>query len=698
MGCYVFRDPRLEVVAPQFRTTHLYERKRPLLSMMSARGSLRVLCAPPLSGKSILAFQYANIMVSLRQTIWIDASDPRFLRDIDACKLLLAIAEAMKQGLPRCDLAVFDAVPLLSAKRLDYFSSFINALLLSGCEVVITTREASFADSIRSFENRVPILNLGVRDIAFTQAELKQSLSSEDLREILSLTGAPSFSDALAVPAVLCDVRRGRTRLLDALRAVLFSSVFDVAALTALIFEKGRIETLAQFVSGFECTSDSLERFATCTGISQGGGSFRTLSFTVEERFTLLQANKPSLVAHSPYASESDYLHALAQELLSVSESDLANLVLSSCTEQQRRELLWSYGDAKLSESTRSLGRIVEHPRSRNTDHPRSQSTERSYTQSVDHCRNQDVDHLRSNTKKSSRTWFACNELVARRRDPSLYMLGCGRELDKFATEVVINKEDRALSPEPIVINLFGKFEILRGGRRVPAEGEIRKKGKLLIGLLLVNYEKDVPRNWVEQVVWPDARNKNGHSSYYNLWSYVKAILAETEEERFRLSRLRDSISLRSLPITCDVHVFDKLVNEFSVKCEAGECKRILDQIEAIYQGPLLPGISNAQIDSYRRKYKNKVLDVMMEGVSFLVEKGESYSALQYASFAFQVDPTREDVCYVYMNTLKRLGQFTAAISSYLECHSALVERYGIEASRRLDTLYEEILNEVSSA
>lgn len=698
MGCYVFRDPRLEVVAPQFRTAHLYERKRPLLSMMSARGSLRVLCAPPLSGKSILAFQYANIMVSLRQTIWIDASDPRFLRDIDARKLLLAIAEVMGQGLPRCDLVVFDAVPLLSAKRLDYFLSFVNALLLSGCEVVLTTREASLAHSIRSSESKVPILNLSVRDIAFTQAELKQNLSSEDLREVRSLTGAPSFSDSLAVPAVLCDARQGRARLLDALRSVLFSSVFDAAALTALIFEKGRIETLARFVSGFECTSGSLERFAACTGVSQGGGSFRTLSFTVEERFTLLQANKPSLVAHSPYASESDYSHALAQELLSASESDLANLVLGSCTERQRRELLWSYGDAKLSEGTRSLGRIVEHPRNRNVGHSRSQNTDRPHIKSVDRRHNQGPARPRSSIEKIPRTRFACNELVARRKDPSLYMLGCGHELDKFATEVVISKEDRAPSPEPIVINLFGKFEILRSGRRIPEEGEIRKKGKLLIGLLLVNYEKDVPRNWVEQIVWPDARNKNGHSSYYNLWSYVKAILAETDEERFRLSRLRDSISLRSLPITCDVHVFDRLVNEFSAGCEVGECKRILDQIETIYQGPLLPGISNAQIDSYRRKYKNKVLDVMMEGVNILVEKGESYSALQYASFAFQVDPTREDVCYVYMNTLKRLGQFTAAISSYLECHSALVERYGIEASRRLDTLYEEILNEVSSA
>ena len=86
----------------------------------------------------------------------------------------------------------------------------------------------------------------------------------------------------------------------------------------------------------------------------------------------------------------------------------------------------------------------------------------------------------------------------------------------------------------------------------------------------------------------------------------------------------------------------------------------------------------------------------MVEGVRIIFNKGNKYVALHFAAYAFGLDITREDVCYTYMFIQRQLGHYTGAIDTYLECRGALVEEYGIDAPRRLDNLYGEIIAEIS--
>lgn len=245
-------------------------------------------------------------------------------------------------------------------------------------------------------------------------------------------------------------------------------------------------------------------------------------------------------------------------------------------------------------------------------------------------------------------------------------------------------------------INLFGRFEMKRGRQLIPEKGEIRKLAKIMIALLVINSQKDLPRTWIEKAVWPDNYTSTVTSNFYNLWSYIKRTLSANEEERRLLGRTRDSISLRELHILSDVHMVNLLCNEFSLTHEVEDCVRILTHLERVYQGPLLPGVDNAQLESYRNKFQNKVLDVLVEGSRIIYAKGNCYVALHFAEFAFAQDITREDVCHTYMLIQKELGYYTGAINTFLECRGALVEEYGIDAPRRLDALYAEIIKEVS--
>lgn len=50
------------------------------------------------------------------------------------------------------------------------------------------------------------------------------------------------------------------------------------------------------------------------------------------------------------------------------------------------------------------------------------------------------------------------------------------------------------------------------------------------------------------------------------------------------------------------------------------------------------------------------------------------------------------------MKVQQLLGQFAGAISTFVSCRRALVDRFGIDGSSRLEELYEEILKEVSTS
>ena len=250
----------------------------------------------------------------------------------------------------------------------------------------------------------------------------------------------------------------------------------------------------------------------------------------------------------------------------------------------------------------------------------------------------------------------------------------------------------------PVRIHLFGRCEVTRDGKNVLPNGELRRKAKLVLALLVVNDGKELPRTWIERIVWPESDPACVRSSFYNLWSYIRCVLTPPDEEPFGSRRSRDTVSLAGLNYVSDVgevHAQCLLLNGCN---DPDICKRALGEIERLYCGPLLPGVQNDQIDAYRITYQNRVLDALVDGVRALIRANDLRLAQHYAEFAFGIDQTREDVVCQYMKVQQLLGQYAGAISTFVSCRRALVDRFGIDGSSRLEELYEEILEEVSSS
>ena len=827
MRNFIVRNPKPTEIIPSELQSSIIERKKLILKMMSNRSAVRVICAPSLFGKSVLALQYAKIIFAAQSTIWVHSNDPRFLRDLDAGVMLQTLFSMLEDGLvneakdaPECELFVFDAVPNLSYERKDLFKRVLTSLHSLGYEVVVTTRYSSLfgqrdkqaiaediwtdgartddtrADGIGADGTREKVVRVeGVRaEAARVEAVKEKSVRAEatgeenyraddaieteqvattdiftkdifatelsfvliNAQELLLSTKEllrlfPHENPSLrgwVCPPTMCDKANGHTRMFSYFQSMEIQSIEDALALTALLLSEGKQLTLHCFIKDFSAIDlEKFNEYYAYAGVRNR--IFVSYELSARERFSLLWTHVKKLVKHSLYPSEKDYFDALLDELFKAEDYQVIQLILKFCLEESEREKFCARNNTTMNFIMKSKKRkkrplrkyqlieeeaqLTENQPQLTENQPHKSLRDPSYLgyaegqpfeitsavlettepgkdeylvrrskplMALDPSLNapenslETLDLMSSSTEIFSESEFRDNyfESGSGNRHPksTFYENGNSKSLQTRNQFSVVHDSDR------LVINLFGKFEVRRGGKSVPEKGEIRKLAKVLIGLLVVNYQKDLPRAWVEQRLWPGSISNSISSNFYNLWAYVKKTLSRNEEERMLLGRTRDSVSLRELQIESDVIKVDLLCNEFSVAHDPEDCARILSQLELIYQGPLLPGLDNAQIEAYRNRFQNKVLDVVVEGTRIIFNKGNKYVALHFAAYSFGLDITREDVCYTYMFIQRQVGHYSGAIDTYLECRGALVEEYGIDAPRRLDDLYDEIIAEIS--
>lgn len=594
----------------------LINRKRLLVSLLSDREAVRVICAPPLYGKTVLANQYARMAFPPGNVTWIQASDPEFLVNLDSGNIEEVLdSDDSSPG----KLVVFDGISKLKGKRRTSLVTLMGKLHTKQCEVMVTTEDSTLAADVE-----LPVVVLDAREMALSSDELPKRQDHFGNHE------SPFEKDHMptkrCVPPVALDNERGADRFLKALLRQTPSSPEESLAHLALFLGSGSLSQITDFFDEYTQPDISLvERLYPYAGVRLLSSSFSAFELTVEARHELMAAHYSSIAPFTRFEDEAEFLLACVDSCLATDKRALASMAFESRKIQQ-----W-YAEK-------------HGPETDNLSLP-----------------------------------IPVNE----------YRFGeGGASPDAVKTETV----------SPVRIDLFGRCEVTRDGESVLSKGELRRKAKLVIALLVVNDGKELPRTWIERIVWPESDPACVRSSFYNLWSYIRRILTPPGEEPFGSRRSRDTVSLTGLKYVSDV-------GEVRAQClllngctDPDICKRALGEIERLYCGPLLPGVQNDQIDAYRITYQNRVLDALVDGVRALIRVNELRLAQHYAEFAFTIDQTREDVVYQYMKAQQLLGQFAGAISTFVSCRRALVDRFGIDGSSRLEELYEEILEEVSAS
>lgn len=591
-------------------------RKRLLVSLLSDREAVRVICAPPLYGKTVLANQYARMAFPPGNVTWVQASEPEFLVNLDSGSIEEVLdSDDFSPG----KLVVFDGISKLKGKRRTSLVTLMGKLHTKQCEVMVTTEDSTLAADVE-----LPVVVLDAREMALSSDELPKCQCHSGNQESLFESG--HMPTKRSVPPVALDKEKGADRFLKALLRQTPSSPEESLAYLALFLGSGSLSLITDFFDEHTQPDISLvESLFPFAGVSLLSSSFSAFELPVEARHELMAAHYSSIVSFSRFEDEVEFLLACVDSCLAAGKRALASKALESRKVQQ-----W-YAEKHGAETGNFSLPIPAN------------------------------DHF--------------------------YGEG-GTITDAVKTEIV----------SPVRIHLFGRCEVMRDGKNVLQNGELRRKAKLVLALLVVNDGKELPRTWIERIVWPESDPACVRSSFYNLWSYIRRVLTPPDEEPFASRRSRDTVSLAGLNYVSDVgevHAQCLLLNGCN---DPDICKRALGEIERLYCGPLLPGVQNDQIDAYRITYQNRVLDALVDGARALIRANDLRLAQHYAEFAFGIDQTREDVVYQYMKVQQLLGQYAGAISTFVSCRRALVDRFGIDGSSRLEELYEEILEEVSSS
>lgn len=594
----------------------LIDRKRLLVSLLSDREAVRVICAPPLYGKTVLANQYARMAFPPGNVTWVQASEPEFLVNLDSGSIEEVLdSDDSSPG----KLVVFDGISKLKGKRRTSLVTLMGKLHTKQCEVMVTTEDSTLAADVE-----LPVVVLDAREMALSSDELPKRQCHSGNHESLFEKG--HMPTKRSVPPVALDKEKGADRFLKALLRQTPSSPEESLAYLALFLGSGSLSLITDFFDEHTQPDIALvESLFPFAGVSLLSSSFSAFELTVEARHELMAAHYSSIVSFSRFEDEAEFLLACVDSCLAAGKRALASKALESRKVQQ-----W-YAEKHGAETGNFSLPIPSN----------------------EHFFGED-----------------------------------GTITDAVKTEIV----------SPVRINLFGRCEVTRDGKNVLPNGELRRKAKLVLALLVVNDGKELPRTWIERIVWPESDPACVRSSFYNLWSYIRRVLTPPDEEPFGSRRSRDTVSLAGLNYVSDVgevHAQCLLLNGCN---DPDICKRALGEIERLYCGPLLPGVQNDQIDAYRITYQNRVLDALVDGVRALIRANDLRLAQHYAEFAFGIDQTREDVVYQYMKVQQLLGQYAGAISTFVSCRRALVDRFGIDGSGRLEELYEEILEEVSSS
>lgn len=246
-------------------------------------------------------------------------------------------------------------------------------------------------------------------------------------------------------------------------------------------------------------------------------------------------------------------------------------------------------------------------------------------------------------------------------------------------------------------INTFGRFEIEPHDPEVIIKNKVRKQLRLLISLMAINSGREVARPWVQRVMWPNAPERNAKQNLYTMWSLLNRSVTTREGSCPFFESYPQSLSLNADLVETDTQLLDNICKRLRYETlEIPLYEQAIEEIEDLYRGPLLPGDDTAEVVAHRKKYQERLIEALLKGGEHLRKCGETTLALRYFRFAFDNEPTREDVCYQLMLVLWKLGRHGEALSEYFVCRRALIDTFGIEGNARLRELYETILNDAS--
>lgn len=249
-------------------------------------------------------------------------------------------------------------------------------------------------------------------------------------------------------------------------------------------------------------------------------------------------------------------------------------------------------------------------------------------------------------------------------------------------------------------VRMFGGLEVTIGQKVLGERDWGKRKARLLFAMIAARRGADVPREQILDQLWPDLEPERARNNFYVVWSTMKAALTPEGETPGRtcpyVESFRGRCRITRSAVRMDLDDLETAMVDLKAAEEATDVEAVLDalrRISAAYRGDFLPGdVYEECFGPLRDSYRFDFLSAMSRGAAKLIALGEPAEALVFARRGLQVDATREDLYQLALRAHIDSGQRSAAIETFLQCRSQLVDELGLDPSAETIALYEEIL------
>ncbi|SOD62194.1 DNA-binding transcriptional activator of the SARP family [Streptomyces zhaozhouensis] len=226
-------------------------------------------------------------------------------------------------------------------------------------------------------------------------------------------------------------------------------------------------------------------------------------------------------------------------------------------------------------------------------------------------------------------------------------------------------------------------------------------KQRAVLGLLLLRANRVVATSELLSALWPEEnRPTTARKIVQNAVWGLRALFTEETAEHGgtgpALVTKAPGYVLRVPADQVDLHRFNRRVSEGRAALASGrpeEAARLLGAGLAEWHGPALADLVEAGTDWPELTALSRLrLDVMEDRFEAELRSGHDHAVLGELVALAEEEPLRERLCGQLMLALYRCGRQAQALDVFSRVRRALVEEHGLEPSRELQALQQNIL------
>ncbi len=254
-------------------------------------------------------------------------------------------------------------------------------------------------------------------------------------------------------------------------------------------------------------------------------------------------------------------------------------------------------------------------------------------------------------------------------------------------------------SHRPCRVKLFGGLEVRVGDRQVREKDWRKRKARLLFALMVLQRGRDMSREQVCDLLWPELDSERARNNFYVIWSIMKNALVPDGKKGAPLEYADNTGGLCRIDlerVDSDIEEFARCITSARDAESNGDSASALKCYHAlgeVYRGDLLPGdVYEDFFASARDRYRMEFCDAMRRAVACAERLGDHAAALEFARRGLDTDPLSEDLYQAVMRSHIECGRRSAAIDAYFLCRQRLCDDLGLDPSSETMRLYDRIL------